>query len=87
MIDAPRAQYVGIDPSLTAHPTLPALPAPAVVDSDKCKAGCYSNRQLRDAIDAALDTLGRCFDRLDSIRTLSDKAVQSNTRNQPAEPR
>lgn len=83
VIDAPRAQYVGIDPGLTSKPALPPLPAPAVVDSDKCAAGCYSNKQLRDLLDAALDTLGRCWDRLDAIRTLSDKAVQSNTPPKP----
>lgn len=79
VIDAPRAQYVPIPPNLVQRPRLPPLPAPAVVDAGKCHNGCFTNDQVRAAIDAALDTLGRCYDQLDSIRTLSDKAVRSNT--------
>lgn len=79
MIDAPRAQYVGVPPNLLQHPRLPPLPAPAVVDSGKCANGCYSNDQVRAAIDAALNTLGRCYDQLDAIGVLSRQAVQSNT--------
>ena len=79
VIDATRAQYVDVPPNLLQHPKLPPLPAPAVVDADKCVNGCYSNDQVRAAIDAALDTLGRCYDQLDAIGVLSGKAVQSNT--------
>ncbi|HSX21523.1 MAG TPA: hypothetical protein VLE97_01960 [Gaiellaceae bacterium] len=44
-----------------------------------CRDGCFSNDQLRGSLDAALDTLGRCYDQLDAIATLSAKAKDSNT--------
>lgn len=32
--------------------------------------GCYSNDQLRSALDTVLNTLGKCYDQLDQIKTL-----------------
>ena len=78
IIDAPRAQYVAIPPSMLTHPSLAPMPVPAYLDSDACLAGCYNNAQVRALIDAALDAYGRCTDKLDAIGTLSDDAVRSN---------
>ncbi len=69
---------MAIPPNLLAHPRLAPLPAPAYVDAGKCAAGCYSNDQVRAAIDAALNAYGTCTDQLDAIDTLSSHAVETN---------
>lgn len=79
VIDAPRAQYTALPSTITIKPRLPALPAPVIYDTDKCKAGCYSNDQLRAALDVALDTLGRCWDQLDNAYLLSNDAAKATT--------
>lgn len=77
IIDAPRAQYAHLPITITTKPRLPALPAPSVYDQGKCSAGCYSNEQLRAAIDVALDTLGRCWDQLDNAYLLSNDTAKA----------
>lgn len=56
-------------PSGAGTPALTGLP---------CAAGCYTNDQLLDLLDAALDSRGRCVDQLDAIARLSKLAVATN---------
>lgn len=52
--------------------------ATAAAGLQDCRDGCFSDGQLLDALTGALDTLGRCYDQLDAIATLSAKAKDSN---------
>lgn len=77
LVDAPRRQYVEIPPGLLAHPAIPPLPDPAYLGAD-CPRGCYTNAQLRSAIDVLQAVIGKVFDQLDQIGVLSHQAVSTN---------
>lgn len=78
VIPITQRQWVAIDPSLLGHPRLQPLPSPAVTDNGACKDGCYSNEQIKAALDEALNGYGQCTAQLDQIRNVSGKVVQSN---------
>lgn len=75
LVEAPKLQYVAIPDGLLTVQPLPELPTPAVFDSADCAAGCYSNAQVRDWIDAIVANRGQLVDHLHAIRSLSDDAV------------
>lgn len=50
----------------------------AAVARIPCVDGCYTNAQLLDLLDAALDSRGRCIDQLDAIGRLSKLAVAAS---------
>lgn len=83
LIDTPHHQFVEIPASLLAVQSLPDLPAPAYFDDADCKAGCYSNEQLRAALDSTLENRGVLVDHLHAIARLSDDAVSTNVKPRP----
>lgn len=62
--------------SLTQIAEFPQLPTPAVFNADQCKAGCYTNAQMRQLLDDVVDWGFSCVESLRSIRVYSDEQVE-----------
>lgn len=76
-VDVQNRQYTPIPADLTEITMLASLPSPSVPFGADCDrpAGCYSNKQLEDALYAAIANRNLHVDRLRSVRSLSDDAV------------
>lgn len=74
-VDVAVRQYTPIPEAMTEITMLASLPSPAVpagVDGCDRPAGCYSNRQLEEALAVAIANRNLHVDRLRSVRALSD---------------
>lgn len=77
-VDVAVRQYTPIPEAMTEITMLASLPSPAVpVGVDGCDrpAGCYSNRQLEEALGEAIANRNLHVDRLRSVRMLSDDVI------------
>lgn len=76
-VEVARRQYVPIPADMTAHPAV-QVTLPSHHDNGDCINGCYTDKELKAVVNALLSTVMAGNAKLDAIRALSDKAVQTN---------
>lgn len=85
--EVPVPVAVTIPRNLTEEPALPPLPTPAYRDTKACRAGCYTNEQLRDLLDSALAWGSQAVENLRAIRVYSDtEAARINAARKEGKP-
>ena len=74
-VEVETLRFARIPAELTDKRVLADLPQP-FFDQGPCKAGCYSNEQLRQALDSAIGSLLSCYDSLDKVDDVSGESVK-----------
>lgn len=78
-VEVEHLRFAKIPAELTDKRALPDLPVP-FYDQGPCAQGCYSNEQLRQALDEAVGSLLSCYDSQDKVEDVSGESVKQPDR-------
>lgn len=84
LVESTSVQFAPIGEHLLAMRSLPDLPRAAIFNQTDCIRGCYSQEQVNEALQTALDALIDAANQLAAIRAQDKAARATNKHSQPA---